>query len=327
EGVELIAEPWAIGGNSYQVGNYPSGWIEWNGQFRDVVRADQNMMGIEAITPGQLATRFAGSSDLFGDDGRKPWNSVNFMVAHDGHSLADVYRCNHKNNDQPWPYGPSDGGEDHNRGWDQGGDPAEQRRAARNGLALLMVSAGVPMITGGDEFLRTQFCNNNVYNLDSDKNWLDYALSGDQLNFRAFAEGMIAFRKAHASLRPDDFYSSVDNNGNVLEQLRWFKPDGSQIDGPYFNDANMHSMAWRIDSSEFGDAETAIYVAYNGWSDMINYVLPWPGAGKNWYRVTDTCNWAEGPDQVRAPGQEDFIGGEYTSYGVCGRGVLILVAR
>ncbi len=326
-GVELIAEPWAIGGNSYQVGNYPEGWIEWNGLFRDTVRADQNAMGFEPTTLGTLASRFAGSSDLYGDDGRKPWNSVNFMVAHDGMSLRDLYACNEKHNNQAWPFGPSDGGEDHNRSWDQGNDPAQQRRAARNGLALLMVSAGVPMITGGDQFLRTQYCNNNVYNLDSDKNWLDYALDADQETFLSFAQRMIAFRKAHPALRPADFYAGDDGNGNVMEQLRWFKPDGSVMDGPYFDDPAMHAMAWRVDGSEFGDSAAAIYVAYNGWSGDVTYTLPWPGQGKSWYRVTDTCDWAEGPDQVRAPGNEDLIGGEFTEYGVCGRGVLVLIAK
>jgi glycogen operon protein len=327
QGVDLIAEPWAIGGNSYQVGNFPSGWIEWNGSFRDTLRKDQNQMGVEAVTPGALATRFTGSSDLFGDDGRNPWNSVNFMVAHDGLTLKDLYSCNSKNNNQPWPYGPSDGGEDNNHSWDQGGDVVQQRRAARNGLALLMLSAGVPMITGGDEFLRTQYCNNNAYNLDSVANWLDYSLGTEAQYFRTFTTRLIEFRKAHPALRPSNFYSGSDGNGNVMEQHRWFKPDGQQIDAAYFGNSNNHAMAWRIDGTEFGDPAAAIYVAYNGWSGDVDFTLPWPGAGRQWYRVTDTCDWAEGPDQVRAPGSEDLIGGESATYGLCGRGTLVLIAR
>ncbi|MCA9554295.1 MAG: glycogen-debranching protein [Myxococcales bacterium] len=326
-GVDLIAEPWAIGGNSYQVGGFPAGWAEWNGIYRDTLRKDQNRMGIDAVTPGDLATRFAGSSDLYQDDGRKPYHSVNFMVAHDGFTLKDLYSCNSKDNLQPWPYGPSDGGEDHNNSWDQGGDPAEQRKAARNGMAFLMLSGGVPMITGGDEHLRTQYCNNNVYNLDSVANWLDYTLSPEQQNFHAFAQRMIEFRKAHPALRPAEFYSGNDTNGNVLEQLRWFTPAGVPPDGAYWGDANNHALAWRYDGTEFGDPASAIYVAYNGWSGMVNFTLPWPGPNKSWFRVTDTCNWAEGPDQVVQPGQEAFIGGEYTNYGVCGRGLIILIAK
>jgi glycogen operon protein len=326
-GVDLIAEPWAIGGNSYQVGGFPAGWSEWNGAYRDTVRQAQNKLGSVTVTTGTMATRFAGSSDLYGDDGRMPWNSVNFIVAHDGFTLKDLYSCNGKNNSQAWPYGPSDGGEDNNNSWDQGGIAADQRKAARNGFALMMVSGGVPMMTGGDEMLRSLNCNNNPYNLDSSANWLNWSLSTDQSNFQAFAKGMIAFRKAHPALRPANFYSSVDNNGNVMEQLRWFKPDGTVPDSTYFNDGNNHAIAWRIDGSEFGDSASAIYIAHNAWSAQVNFVLPWPGNGKTWYRVTDTCGWAEGANQVRTPGSEDLIGGENTSYGVCGRGTLVLIAK
>jgi isoamylase len=326
-GTDFIAEPWAIGGNSYQVGNFPAGWSEWNGEFRDTLRKDQNQLGGEVVTPGALATRFAGSSDLYEDDGRKPWNSVNFMVAHDGMTLKDLYSCNGKNNTQPFPFGPSDGGEDNNRSWDQGGNAADQRKAARNGFAFLMLSGGTPMITGGDEFLRTQFCNNNAYNLDSDKNWLNYALSADQQNFQAFAKGMIAFRKAHPALRPANFFKSNDNNGNVMEQLRWFKNDGAVADAGYFNDGNNHALAFRIDGTEFGDPASAIYIAYNGWSAAVDFTLPWPFNGKNWFRVTDTCPFAEGAGQVAAPGSEALIGGEGAHYGVCGRGLVVLIAK
>ena len=326
-GVDLIAEPWAIGGNSYQVGGFPSGWAEWNGGYRDVVRQAQNKLGSVAITTGQMATRFAGSSDLYGDDGRKPWHSINFITAHDGFTLKDLYSCNSKNNNQAWPYGPSDGGEDNNNSWDQGGIAADQRKAARNGMALMMLSAGVPMIVGGDEALRSMNCNNNPYNLDSSANWLSWTRTTDQSNFQAFTKAMIAFRKAHPALRPANFYASTDTNGNVMEQLRWFKPDGGVADAAYFNDAANHAVAWRIDGSEFGDSASALYVAHNAWSAQVNFTLPWPGANKSWYRVTDTCTWAEGAAQVQAPGTEVLVGGENTGYGVCGRGTLLLIAK
>lgn len=97
---------------------------------------------------------------------------MNYVAAHDGFTLKDVYSCNAKNNLQARPYGVSDGGDDHNDSWDQGGVAQDQLKAARNGMALLMLSAGTPMFDGGDEFLRTQYCNNNAYNLDSSANWL-----------------------------------------------------------------------------------------------------------------------------------------------------------
>ena len=326
-GIDLIAEPWAIGGNSYQVGGFPSGWAEWNGIYRDSLRKKQNQMGVEAVTPAELANRFAGSSDLYGDDGRKPWHSINFMVAHDGFTLNDLYAYNTKQNTQPWPYGPSDGGDDNNHSWDQGGIGADQRKAARTGLAFLMLSAGVPMITGGDELLRTQFGNNNVYNLDSPANWLYRMGDATEANHETYTSRLIAFRKAHPALRPANFYSGVDTNGNVMEQLRWFKPDGAQADTAYFTNAGNHAIAWRIDGSEFGDPASAIYVAYNGWSGNVNFTLPWPGAGKQWYRVTDTATWNEGPNTVVTPGTEAFIGGEFTVYSVQGRSLLLLIAK
>ena len=326
-GVDWIAEPWAIGPGTYQVGNFPPGWSEWNGIYRDTVRRDQNRLGVDNITPGELATRFAGSSDLYGDDGRRPWNSVNFVVAHDGFTLKDLYSCNGKNNNQPWPYGPSDGGSDDNISWDHGAVAADQRRSARTGLGLLMLSAGTPMITGGDEHLRTLRCNNNPYNLDSTANWLSWAPDADQSTFGTYAARLIAFRKAHPALRPVNFYSASDTNGNGLGQLQWFTPAGTAPDAAYWNNPGNHAIAWRVDGTEFADPAGAVYVAYNGWSGDVNFTLPPPAPGTQWYRVTDTSTWAEGPNQVATPGTEPLIGGTGTPYLLRGRGLLLLIAR
>jgi isoamylase len=316
-GVDLYAEPWAIGGNSYQLGGFPGGWSEWNGSYRDTVRQVQNQLGVTTITTAQLATRIAGSSDLFGS--RAPWNSTNLLVVHDGFTLNDLYSCNGPNNNQPWPYGPSDGGNSTNYSWDQGGAPADQRAAARVGFALLMLSAGTPLMTGGDESLRSLRCNNNAYNVDSVANWLNYSWTTDQNNFDAFVRGMIAFRKAHGALRPLNFYSN--------SQLSWWTPAGTTPDANYFSDGNNHAIAYQFNGTALGDSSTSIYVAYNGWKDEVSFTLPSAGDGRNWYRVTDTCNWAEGPNQVRAPGSEDAIADKGNTYGVCGRGLLLLIAK
>ena len=326
-GTDWIAEPWALGSGTYQVGNFPAGWSEWNDQFRDTVRRDQNKLGVENVTPGQLASRFSGSSDLYQDDGRAPFNSVNFTVAHDGLTLADLYSCNGKNNGQAWPYGPSDGGSDNNLSWDQGGGAADQRQAARNGFALLMLSAGTPMMTGGDEYLRSLRCNNNPYNLDSSANWLSTSWTGDQSTFRTFTQRLIAFRKAHTSLRPAGFYTASDTNGNGLGQLSWFTAEGGTPDSAFWTSASQHALGWRIDGSEFGDSASALYAGYNGWSGDVDFTLPSPGAGKQWYRVTDTAAWAEGAGQVAAPGSEALIGGAGTVYRMHGRSALVLIAK
>lgn len=326
-GVELIAEPWALGGNSYQLGGFPSGWSEWNGEFRDSFRRSQNQLGINNVTPGQLATFVAGSSNLFQNNGRQPWNSINFLVAHDGFTLKDLYSCNSPNNKQLWPFGTSDGGSNDNISWDQGGTSSAQRQAARNGLAFLMLSAGVPMITGGDENLRSLNCNNNPYNLDSIGDWLDYTASPEQKNFSLFAQRLIAFRKAHPALRPVSFYQGSDTNGNSMEQLRWFTPSGAVADAAYFNDASQNTLAYRIDGTEFNDPAAAIYIAYNANFSFVNFTLPWPGENKKWYRVTDTAAWNEGQNTIAEPGTETLIGAEQSSYGVNGRSLVVLIAK
>ncbi len=326
-GLDMIAEPWAIGGNTYQVGGFPAGWGEWNGIYRDTFRQSQNKMGIVPITTGQLASRFAGSSDLYQDDGRKPWHSVNFIVAHDGFTLKDLYACNVKNNNQAWPFGPSDGGEDHNMSWDQGAIVLDQRKAARNGLAALLLSAGRPMINAGDEYLRSLNCNNNPYNLDSSANWLSYTWNADQTTFNTFTKRLIAFRKAHPALRPMNFYSGNDNNANGMAQLAWFTPSAATPDAAYFGDANNRAIAYRIDGTEFGDSASSLYIAYNAWSGLVNFTLPSPGAGKNWYRVMDTASWNEAAYNVASPGAETLIGAAGTVYGVNGRSMLLLIAK
>ena len=318
-GVDLYAEPWTT--NGVFQGQFPAGWSEWNGSFRDTLRRAQNELGQTTITTGPLATRFAGSSDLFA--GRNPWNSTNFMVVHDGLTLKDVYSCNGSNNSQAWPYGPSDGGATSNDSWDQnlsqGAPAADQRAAARVGFAFIALSAGTPLMLGGDEHLRSLQCNNNAYDVDSIANWLGYAPTGDQSNFAAYVQGLIAFRNAHPALRPAGFYSPT--------QLQWWTPAGATPDGSYFNSATNHAIAWQWNGAALGDAAPSIYVAYNAWSDNVEFTLPSPSGGTNWYRVTDTCGWAEGPGQVRLPGAEDLIGPQDSVYGLCGRGLLLLIAK
>ena len=318
-GTDLIAEPWAVGDGTYQVGNFPAGWSEWNGKYRDDIRRSQNKLGVDQFTTGRLATRFAGSSDLFQSNGRRPWNSINFVVAHDGFTLADVYRFNSKNNNQPFPAGPSDGGNDDNVSWDQGGNPADQRKAARNGLALLLLSAGTPMLTGGDEFLRSLNGNNNPYNLDTPFNWLNYLLSPEQKKFMSFAQRLIEFRRTHPVLRPVDFYTEA--------QLRWFRPDGGFADSSYFDNPDNHAIAWVLDGIAFQDPTSAIYIAYNAWSAEVTFHLPSPGAGKKWFRAMDTSPFLESVGNIVSPGAEEEIGGASETYSLGPRAVLILVAK
>jgi glycogen operon protein len=323
-GVDLYAEPWAASGNgAYQLGNFPYGWSEWNGLFRDSMRQAQNELGNMAIYITQDANDFTGSSNLFQASGRSPWNSTNLIDIHDGLTLNDVYSCNGSSNSQAWPWGPSDGGTTTNYSWDQGmsagtGTASDQRRAARTGLAFTMLSAGTPIMQGGDEFQRTLQCNNNAYNLDSPGNWLNWSWSTNQQNFDNYASRLIAFRRAHPALRPVTWYTS--------SQVEWWQPSGQQADSSYWNNTSNYAIAYTVNGSSFSDSNS-MYIAYNGWSASVNFTLPQPPTGTNWYRVTDTCDWNDGPNTFVTPGNETLIGPGGTTYGQCGQSLLLLISK
>lgn len=323
-GVDLVAEPWAIGAGTYRVGDFPAGWAEWNGEFRDTIRAFQNQLGVVTVTPGALARRIAGSHDLYADDGRTPAHSINFVVAHDGFTLRDVYAYNTKNNAQPWPYGPSDGGENNNRSWDQGGDPARQRQAARNGLALLMLSAGTPMLTAGDEMYRTQFGNNNAYNLDSPANWLDWTDRIQHAAFWLFTTRMMHFRHAHPALRPSTFFTG-DVGRSGLKDIQWLTPQGTEADPAFMDKPEQHTLAFRLDGEPAADPAASIYVAINGWTERVTFNLPATRSGLAWYRVCDTAAWFEAENNCAPEGGETRL--DAGAYDVDARSVLLLVEK
>jgi isoamylase len=145
--------------------------------------------------------------------------------------------------------------------------------------------------------------------------------------FRRLRAADDCLRKAHPALRPQTWYSGSDNNGNGMVQLQWYTPAAAVADPNYWNNPGNHAIAWQIDGTEFGDPAPAIYVAYNGWSGVVNFTLASPGSGKQWYRVTDTCNWADGPDTVALPGIEILIGGQGANYNLCGQALLLLIAK
>jgi glycogen operon protein len=277
----LIAEPWGVVPGSYAVGKLPKGWAEWNDKFRDAIRQDQNKT---PVTPGWLADRITGSSELYRDDGRMPSASINYLVSHDGFTLRDLYACNGPNNGQAWPYGPSDGGSQNNLSWDHGGDAAAQRQAARTGLALALVSSGVPMITGGDELLRSLRCNNNSYNVDSPATWLDY--TSQRSAFWTFAQRLFHFRTAHPALRPDHWLEP--------QHIQWLDAAAKPTTGAYMDDATKPVLGWRYLGND------PIYVVYNRSAQAQRITLP---AG-TWLRVADTGAWMEPDANFSAPGSE-----------------------
>jgi glycogen operon protein len=324
-GVDLITEPYTANGAGQEQGNFPVGWSEWNDRYRDVFRASQNRLGL--VTPGNLATRFAGSDDLFGARGRKPWNSVNYIVCHDGMTLRDLHSFNGPNNNQPFPFGPSSGGRSaaEEMCWDHEGDPVQQKQAVRTGLAILLLSAGTPMLLGGSEINRTQLGNNNAYNLDTSANWFDWKLAAPETALTDYTRGLLQFRRAHPALRPAEFFTGTDHNGNSLKDLTWYLASGAEPDIDYFTNPNNHFLAYRMDGTEVGDPAASIYVAYNGWINPVVATLPLNLPDKRWHIVADTSAGAEAWGNIHAAGQEAKLDGQH--YELAGRSLGLFIEK
>ena len=216
--VKLIAEPWDLGEGGYQVGNFPPGWAEWNGKYRDVVRrywaGDNGLLG-------EFASRLAGSSDLYGQSGRQPYASINFVTAHDGFTLNDLVSYDQKHNEANQE--DNRDGTDDNESWNCGAegptdDPAIQQlreRQKRNFFATLLLSQGVPMMCGGDEIGRTQGGNNNAYCQDNPISWFDWNVTKAQAELLDFVKHLIAIKKEHPFFIAGAFF-----RGNRLKTLR-----------------------------------------------------------------------------------------------------------
>src|SRR5579885_1563493 len=207
--VKLIAEPWDLGPHGYQLGNFPPGWAEWNASYRDTVR--RFWKGDAGLVPA-LASRLAGSSDIFDRHGRRPWASINFITAHDGFTLRDMVSYNDKHN-EPNGEDNRDGSND-NRSWNCGAggvttDPdviALRARQSRNLMSTLLLSMGTPMLTAGDEMWRTQDGDNNAYNQDNEMSWMNWALDAAGAELLAFVQRLVAIRAASPALRQPQFF-------------------------------------------------------------------------------------------------------------------------
>jgi glycogen operon protein len=229
--VKLIAEPWDLGEGGYQVGNFPVGWAEWNGKYRDAVRA--YWKGEEGLI-GNLGYRLTGSSDLYGI-GRRPSASINFITAHDGFTLQDLVSYEAKHNEANLEENRD--GENNNQSWNCGvegptDDPAviqlrEQQK--RNFLATLLLSQGVPMILAGDEIGRTQHGNNNAYCQDNELSWIDWEAGQAQAGLLEFVRRLIALRKAHPAFHRRQFFQGKPAAGTDLKDLTWLSPDGHEM--------------------------------------------------------------------------------------------------
>ncbi|MCP5465888.1 MAG: glycogen debranching protein GlgX [Thermotogae bacterium] len=288
-GSKLIAEGWDAAGG-YYVGEFPTGWAEWNGKFRDTMR--KFIRGDDGVV-GEVATRIAGSPDIFWKEGSSPYSSVNFITAHDGFTMWDLVSYNEKHNTANGENNRdgSDFNFSFNNGFEGETDNAEivklRKRHIKNYFTILMLSQGVPMILMGDEFCRTQLGNNNAYCQDNNISWVDWSRKDKFSDVFDYVIKIIEFRKKHHTLRRVHFFQGKDFTGDGILDITWhginlFKPDFS---------SNSHSLAFMISGKDyFGEYKTPdndIYVAMNMYSQPLEFELP-KISNKKWITVFDT---------------------------------------
>jgi len=230
--VKLIAEPWDVGDGGYQVGNFPQPFAEWNGKFRDAMRGFWR--GDEGLI-GEIGYRLTGSPDLYQDDGRRPYHSVNFITSHDGFTLNDLVSYNDKHNQANGEENRD--GDPNNRSWNCGAegltdDPkieSLRRQQQRNFLTMLLLSQGMPMLLGGDEFGRTQKGNNNAYCQDNEISWFNWQWNEKQERLFEFTRKLIHLRREHPVFRQPKFFEGKPVPAGEIRDVMWFNPGGNEM--------------------------------------------------------------------------------------------------
>jgi glycogen operon protein len=247
---KLIAEPWDVGPNGYQVGGFPAPWAEWNGQFRDTVR---EFWAGTSDGVRDLGYRLTGSSDRYNAGGRTTCSSVNFVTCHDGFTLRDLTTYSRKHNEANGERN-ADGANDNNSanyGVEGETDDADinalRRRQARNILATLLLSTGTPMLLAGDEVRRTQGGNNNAYCQDNETSWLDWDFDDDARALLDFAARLIALRRASPVLRQAEFFEGRPAADGDVKDLTWFTSDGAEMTGDDWLSSDRRTIALFLD--------------------------------------------------------------------------------
>ncbi|WP_063730877.1 glycogen debranching protein GlgX [Streptomyces sp. RTd22] len=307
--VKLIAEPWDVGEGGYQVGNFPPLWTEWNGKFRDTVR---DLWRGEPRTLAEFASRLTGSSDLYQNDGRRPLASVNFVTCHDGFTLRDLVSYDEKHNEANGE--SNQDGESYNRSWNCGvegetDDPAVRAlrsRQMRNFIATLMLSQGVPMLSHGDEFARTQGGNNNAYCQDNEVSWVRWpvlgkdAAEGDReaLELLRFTRSLIWLRRDHPVFRRRRFFHGrpVEGTHDELSDIAWFTHEGEEMRQRDWQAAHAQSLAVFLNGNAISEpgvrgeriTDDSFLLLFNAHHEPLDFVVP-VDHGKQWQVIVDTA--------------------------------------
>ena len=300
--VKLIAEPWDVGDGGYQVGNFPPLWSEWNAKYRDGVRdywqASDWMLA-------DFASRFTGSSDLYGFAGRRPHASINFVTAHDGFTLRDLVSFNEKHNDANGE-GNRDG-ESHNRSWNSGAEGATddsdvislRKSRARAILTTLMLSQGVPMMLGGDEMWRTQLGNNNAYCQDNEISWYDWG-SVDE-GMLEYCGELIRMRRQHPVFRRRRWFEGRSVRGSDHNDIAWYNTDGSMMSDHDWRQGYAKSLAVYLNgrgiTTTDGEGRRVIddsfLVLFNAHSEPVRFTMADEMADLDWEVVLSSAIGAE----------------------------------
>ena len=310
--VKIIAEAWDAAG-AYEVGGFSERrWASWNGRYRDDVRrfwrGDDGMLGL-------FASRICGSADIYSKSGKGPESSINYVTSHDGFTLNDLvsYRYKHNEANGENNHDGTDANLSENYGCEgattDAGIETLRNRQIKNFLLTLMISRGVPMLLGGDEFRRTQSGNNNAYCQDNETSWVDWANLEQRQEIHRFAQGMIAFRRAHPILSKEQFYTDAE--------IQWF---GAQRGLPIWDDPKEKRFACLIHEDE----KSALFLMFNAGATAVDFGLPPARPGTQWQLAADTSR--EAPQDLFAAGEEPLWEDPET-YHLGSRSSAMLLAR
>jgi glycogen operon protein len=297
--VKLIAEPWDLGEGGYQVGNFPVGWAEWNGKYRDAVRSYWKG---EGGMIGELAYRLTGSSDLYERSGRRPHASINFVTAHDGFTVHDLVSYNEKHNEANLE-GNRDG-ESHNRSWNCGVEGptinrhvnALRARQRRNFLATLLFSQGIPMLVAGDEIGRTQGGNNNAYCQDNEISWVNWNITTEDRELLTFVRRLVRIRRSHPALRRRHFYQGRPIKGSNVKDITWSRPDGGEMTDEEWNQSFARCLGMYLAGDAFEEYDERgqrvedidLLLLINAHYETIPFKLPMGAMRTRWSVLVDT---------------------------------------
>jgi isoamylase len=297
--VKLIAEPWDIGWGGYDLGQFPAGWSEWNGKYRDTVRDFWRSTG---GTLADFATRISGSRDLFGHGGRRPTASVNIVTVHDGFTLADLVSYDGKHNEANGENNRD--GTDDNRSWNCGVEgPTDdlivrelRARQRRNFIATLMLSEGVPLLLGGDEFARSQGGNNNAYCQDDELTWFDWSQAAANSDLVDFTASLCRLREQHPVFRRRQFFTGTHAQGATRDDLDWYRPDGIEMRAEDWNAPFARAVAVALsgDTGHTTQRDDPFLILINAWWEPLDFKVPDSLLDITWNVEIDTADPAAG---------------------------------